>query len=348
MKTETFHPNAVHTLVFDLDSLTGALGNEQWQNFNETLRILNERDFRLVLLAEDIAPEDWQHLSLASVVAGPPAKVGPRNPRLGHKDHFWVTNQTELHAWLEGQDACFAINSSKLDVAQGFLLQRLEDLLHIFHPSRNAALQIAESLLERKRRAPTQPMLVGVGGPDECGHAFFVGELLEALEEREILVGGFDLQELLGTEFHTPAKSHLWRSDDLRSWTLEHLLRPYSRGEVVTIEQEPPQLRGYETAPFPLFWAPEMIVLVWGTTLFTPELNELLDSRILLDLTAKAATARLFQLDDREDFNPEFVETYLKGEGYIYQQYMEANQVRERADFVVRFDNFHAFSLAER
>jgi hypothetical protein len=39
------------------------------------------------------------------------------------------------------------------------------------------------------------------------------------------------------------------------------------------------------------------------------------------------------------------VETYLKGEGRLYGEYLEANQIQQQADFLVQFDNFHAFKL---
>ena len=344
MKQADFHPARVQTLVFDLDSLTGDFGQEQWGNFRELLRILHERDFQLVLLGEEVSPTDWPQLPRATIVAGPAEKSGPRNPRLGGADHFWITDRPSLHAWLQQQPAYFASRRTDMET-QGFFCPRLEDLLQIFHPSRNTALEIAEQLLKSKQEAPDQPLLVGIGGPDDCGHAYFVGELLEALEEREMLVGDFDLLELLGSE-HQASPSSPWRSLQHRDWFLETLVRPYTDGQVVTVMEEPELLRGYDTSTYPLFWAPEMVVLVWGTTLFLPELQPLLNTRILLEMTPKAAAARLFQLDERGDFNPDFVEAYLKGEGRLYEEYLAQNRVREQADFLVRFDNFHAFSLS--
>jgi hypothetical protein len=61
-----------------------------------------------------------------------------------------------------------------------------------------------------------------------------------------------------------------------------------------------------------------MVVLLWGTTIFVPGIQELLDVKIVLDLTPKAAAARLFELDERSDFNPDFVESYVMGVGRLY------------------------------
>ena len=344
MKTADFHPARVQTLVFDLDSLTGEFSQEQWENFREFLRVLQERDFHLVLLGEEISPNDWQQFSEISIVSGSPESSGRRNPQLGQADHFWVTDRSNLHAWLQDQSAHFASRQPVL-VPNGFYCPRIEDLLQIFHPSRNTTLEIAEQLLKSKQEAPSKPLLVGIGGPDDCGHAYFVGELLEALEEQGVLVGGFDLLELLSPEYKNSAAADYWRNPRERDWILDTLLRPYTAGETVTVIDEPDFLHGCETSSYPLFWAPEMVVLLWGTTIFVPGVQELLDVKIILDLTPKAAAARLFELDERSDFNPDFVETYLKGEGRLYGEYLEASQIQQQADFLVQFDNFHAFKL---
>ena len=163
MKTADFHPARVQTLVFDLDSLTGEFSQEQWENFRELLRVLQERDFHLVLLGEEISPNDWQQFLGISIVSGSPKSSGRRNPQLGQADHFWVTDRANLHAWLQDQSAHFASRQPVL-VPNGFCCPRIEDLLQIFHPSRNTTLEIAEQLLKSKQEAPSKPLLVGIGG----------------------------------------------------------------------------------------------------------------------------------------------------------------------------------------
>ena len=76
------------------------------------------------------------------------------------------------------------------------------------------------------------PLTIGIGGPEGCGHPFFVGELVEVLESRNLLVAGLDLTELLGVEF-SRQEDHLkyWRSEWIYDWTIKHVLNPFSRGE---------------------------------------------------------------------------------------------------------------------
>ena len=112
-------------------SLTGEFSQEQWENFRELLRVLQERDFHLVLLGEEVSPNDWQQFSGISIVSGAPESSGRRNPQLGQADHFWVTDRSNLHAWLQDQSAHFASRQPVL-VPNGFYCPRIEDLLQIF------------------------------------------------------------------------------------------------------------------------------------------------------------------------------------------------------------------------
>ena len=66
--------------------------------------------------------------------------------------------------------------------------QHCSDLLESLHTSRASARDFTHLMLETKRNSPKLPLTGGIGGPDECGHAFVVAKLLEALEELEQLV----------------------------------------------------------------------------------------------------------------------------------------------------------------
>ena len=98
----------------------------------------------------------------------------------------------------------------------------------------------------------------------------------------------------------------------------------------------------------PFFLAPEMILLIWGTTVFLPEFEKLIDVRVLLELSAKTAAARLFALDDRENFDQSFVETYLQKEGKYYADYLSEYDVPSKIDYRINFENFNAFRLKEK
>ena len=88
-----------------------------------------------------------------------------------------------------------------------------------------------------------------------------------------------------------------------------------------------------------------MILLVWGTTVFLPEMEDLIDLRMLLELSEKTAAARMFSLDERENFDQSFVDTYLKKEGKFYADYLDQFNVYDQIDYRIDFDNFNAFRM---
>ncbi|MBT4185208.1 MAG: hypothetical protein HOE10_08160, partial [Deltaproteobacteria bacterium] len=174
------------------------------------------------------------------------------------------------------------------------------------------------------------------------------------LEDQELLVSIIDLSQVLGTEFQKrsvssdKSSSSLWRSEEIRDWVVEEVLQPYSRGQQVYFENPPQFIQEYELCTFPFFLAPEMILLIWGTTIFLPEFEKLIDVRVLLELSAKTAAARLFALDDRENFDQSFVETYLQKEGKYYANYLSDYDVQNKIDYRINFENFNAFRLKEK
>ena len=227
-------------------------------------------------------------------------------------------------------------------------------MLQIFHPSKITAADLSATLLKIKQDSEQVPLMLGIGGPDECGHSFFVGELIDAFEDQEMLVTSLDLSQVLGTEFQKKdqsgamSPSSLWHSNEIRDWVIKDVLRPYSNGQQVYIENPPEIIQEYEISTFPLFLAPEMILLVWGTTLFLPEFENLIDLRILLELSTKTAAARMFALDDRENFDQSFINTYLQKEGKYYADYLVKYDVQNKIDYRINFENFNAFRIQEK
>ena len=161
------------------------------------------------------------------------------------------------------------------------------------------------------------------------------------------------MSQVLGTEFQqhdnsgTLSASSFWRSEKIRNWVIEDVLRPYSLGQQVYFENPPENIKDYEICTFPFFLAPEMILLVWGTTLFLPEFEKLIDLRFLLELSVKTAAARLFGLDDRENFDQSFIETYQQKEGKYYADYLTQYDVQNKIDYRINFENFNAFRRKE-
>ena len=58
-----FHPNHIRLLVFDVDSLTYNFDQENWENFKQFLRVLDDRDYEIALISESIEYSDWESYS---------------------------------------------------------------------------------------------------------------------------------------------------------------------------------------------------------------------------------------------------------------------------------------------
>ena len=91
-----------------------------------------------------------------------------------------------------------------------------------------------------------------------------------------------------------------------------------------------------------------MVLLIWGTTIFLPEFENLFDIKILLELSEKTAAARMFGIDDRQNFDQKFVDAYSKKEGKFYSNYLIENNVIEKIDYRIDFNNFYAFRFLDK
>ncbi|MGK5093396.1 hypothetical protein WDW89_15475 [Deltaproteobacteria bacterium TL4] len=341
----SFHPNQIHRIVFDLNSIGKSFKPEDWASFEESIRILSDRDFKVILISKSELPFDPKKYTEISVLNEKTLEVLPQNMSLLSQDVFWVSDEHEVQSALSEHRQFFAGGTSTAVHYGGKQYQYLRDLIFIFNPSEISAQNIADSILKAKDNAPKEPFIVGVGGPEECGHEFFIEHLTEAIENRGVITVGMDLNEVLGNEFLVQSQgTNYWRSSEIGNWILDVIVLPYLRGERVYIEKPPEFIELYEITLFPFFLAPEMVLLLWGTTLFLPEF-ERFDAHILLELSPKSATARLFGLDDREDFDSQFIEDYEKKEGKLYREYLDKYHVQDRINYRVDFNNFHAFRL---
>ena len=340
-----FQPKTIHRLVFDLNSL-GSFEGEEWTSFQLFLKVLDDRAYTTLLIGENCRIQDWQSFNDVSVLVGDSHKMLEQNRTLSESGVFWITDSPAVQQSLAGLGKAFAGGKEGTHKNGGLQYQTLYDLIEVFHPSRNTVMELCDTILELKRESPRMPLTIGIGGPDGCGHSFFVGEMVDVLQDRDQLIAGLDLTGQLGLEFSLKkASQQYWRSTWIRKWVLENVMGAFSRGEEVVVEKEPEALSGYEVSAFPFYLAPEMVLLVWGSTLFLPEFQELIDIRILLDLSEKAATARAFNIDEREDFDPSFIDSYLNSEGAGYARYLKRFGVEAGTDYRIDFDNFHAFRL---
>jgi uridine kinase len=350
---QEFHPSRIRQLVFELDSLTANFDQDAWDNFRQFLKIIDDRDFATILIADSIQASEWSSYEKLSVIKSTGEEAFNNNSSLSGADVFWFSEQASLQTKLSSANANFAGSTRETTENGGLQYQHLYDTLQIFNPSKITTTDLSTTLFKLKQDSEQVPLMLGIGGPDECGHSFFVGELFDALEDRELLVSSLDLSKVLGTEFQKHDKSDLesssslWRSIEIRDWLIDDVLSPYNQGKQVYIENPPENIKDYDICTFPLFLAPEMILLVWGTTIFLPEFEKLIDLRFLLELSEKTAAARMFALDERENFDKSFIETYHKQEGKYYKEYLEKFEVQKQLDYRINFDNFNAFSIKQ-
>ena len=348
-----FHPSHIRLLVFDLDSLTVKFDQEAWDKFRQFLGVFADRDFETVLIAESIQASEWNSYANLSVIQSTGTEAFQNNSSLSGENVFWFSEHPDLQIKLATSTKNFAGSIGQTTKNGGLQYQHLYDMLQIFHPSKITAEDLSATLFNLKQNSEQVPLMLGIGGPDECGHSFFVGELIDSLEDQGLLVSSLDLSQVLGTEFQqhdnsgTLSASSFWRSEKIRNWVIEDVLRPYSLGQQVYFENPPENIKDYEICTFPFFLAPEMILLVWGTTLFLPEFEKLIDLRFLLELSVKTAAARLFGLDDRENFDQSFIETYQQKEGKYYADYLTQYDVQNKIDYRINFENFNAFRRKE-
>ncbi len=335
----------VDHIVFDLNSLSSMLSEEDLDSFKQILNVLTDRNFKIILIWENEGyPSEWRNKDAISVLTIPRNETAVlfQNTVLFASEYLWVTENSEIQQHLAKKHCLFAYEATPNEDMLGLRYEHLKDLLELLNPSRQTAILLSDTILKLKQQAPQLPLLVGIGGPEECGHTYFVEALIEALENSDYLIEGLDLTEVLSVEFHL---SDYWRSKEIQDWTMNELLLPFSEGKRVYLETPPDFVKPHETNVYPFFLAPEMILVVWGNTLFLPELQEIIDWSVLLELSPKVATARLFGINERENFDPDFIRKYEENDGRLYKEYLQKYEVEEAVTQKIDFNNFNAFRL---
>ena len=59
---QDFHPNQIRLLVFDIDSLTINFDQKNWENFRQFLRVIDDRDFEILLISDSIGIQTGNHI----------------------------------------------------------------------------------------------------------------------------------------------------------------------------------------------------------------------------------------------------------------------------------------------
>ena len=311
----------IQKVVIDLASL-----ERFTEELEPVLEVLLERDYQIVLMTSDLEKwSDWKGRC--------GLMIGSEKERLSYlkQDTIWVTDADVLQKECD-QRQVFCVRFSKSSV-QNFAIdcESFKELVALLDPSYLTTIQIAQDLIAQKEIMPQHAMIVCVEGAEQCGHIYLVEKLVEQLEQSGQFVQGLDL---------TGLSEQLWQNTEQGKWVLQTILVPFANSERILIEKPPLWAIEQEISIFPLFLSPEMILVVWGSFLMTSHVKS---QNILLKLSDKAATARVFGIDDRENFDPDFIEKYRKTEGRHYQQYLKT--IDEVIHWRVNFDNFHAFRM---
>lgn len=321
---------------------------EEWSVFEQLVRILADRDFFVIVSTLDSTHYlAWKsHPNITVLEQKLDVTTLELNPSLLSNTILWVTENRAFQKILREKKQWIAVQRASTSHPEFLSYDHLADLLQFLDPSALTASLLSQQILEAKAANPSRPLVVGIGGPEDCGPDFFVQRLVESLEvEGEWLVQGLDGTSFFQILSAEDEQRHYWRSPEVKDWTLQSILEPFGKGERILIETPPSFLGEEGSEGFPLFLSPEMILVVWGTTLFTKELQPWIQWPILLELTPKAAAARLYGIDDRENFDPALIEKYQEHDGKFYKKYLEKHRVDPYVKSRVHYDNFHAFRL---
>jgi hypothetical protein len=124
----------------------------------------------------------------------------------------------------------------------------------------------------------------------------------------------------------------LWIDDAARNWVLSSILQPLSAGRRIYVESMPEHLPPEFAGHFPLFVTEDSVLLVLGEMLFAPPVVDLLDLRVLLDVSPAETTRRLYEIPRHEAFDAKFEAQYLAHEGRLYNEYLQRFDVLRRID----------------
>ena len=178
---QKFNPNTISRLVFDLNSLHSISSEEGWSNFQAMVKIFDDRSYNTVLISQTVRVQDWQSHENVQVLHGTSLEMLEKNTNLDEPQVFWITDDSDIQSELHRRNRPFGGGTEETLKHQGMQFQNLQDLLEVFHPSRNTSQEIAETVEKLKEDSPRMPLTIGIGGPEGCGHPFFVGELVEVL-----------------------------------------------------------------------------------------------------------------------------------------------------------------------
>ncbi|MEE8177553.1 MAG: hypothetical protein V3T65_06130, partial [Acidobacteriota bacterium] len=134
-----------------------------------------------------------------------------------------------------------------------------------------------------------------------------------------------------------------WRDPAVGDWLMEAVLAPLKAGQRVFVDTLPPEIPEAFQAHLPLFVSEESIVVILAERLFTQEILSLLDYSILLEVSPRESTRRIYEIPEAQEFDEKFEAQYLAKEGRAYKNYLHAHSVS--ANVLVRINAERSGSL---
>lgn len=298
--------------------------------------------------------ESFEHPAITYLRDGgpPTAETLAKYPELRAATTLWVTDDAQLQAWIRQEGLPFAFPAQRLlSFAPSLALTGYSELATLLDPTTTTLHDVATFLGEHRHEKRAGALLVGIGGPPASGFERFAVQLKRDVEaEITPLVELLDLAAFLRTsdEALTAPDGGPWRNAAAGQWVMETVLTPLAAGHRVYLETRPPAVPRDFEAHFPLFLSEESIVLVLGELLFAPPVRDCLDISILLEVSPRETTRRLYEIADGQAFHEKFVQQYLAGQGGRYRDYLERHQVVQHSTLSIDANRALALSIRPR
>ena len=301
---------------------------------------------------QDLSRENFQHprLEFLRGAIPPTDEMEKAHPELKSGRILWVTDDPKLQNWLKAEKLKFAYRTARKSFGEhGTRIGSLADLAGLFDGSARVLGEVGGEILRRRGKNRAAPFLVGIGGPPMCGLPQFVVDLKGTLESLGWpVVDLMDMSSLLRrTDTEEPADGNgaPWRGEATRDWFMRDILEPLHEGSRVFVESLPEGVPREFEAHLPLFVSEESVLLIIGEMLLIPDITRVLDVSILLEVSVRETTRRLYDIPESEAFEEKFVTQYLAHEGGVYRAYLEAHEVAENATVRVGAERVGSLSL---
>lgn len=350
---EKFDLKRIRCVALDISiNRSSSQSQEEVTNF---IWSLLQRNYSLILFStreeQNLDDEDFNHPRLSFVNEEmPPSQATLKNhPNLASAQTLWITDEPQMHAWLEeGGNKYSYKKTSEFVSRNGLRINHLSELGALLDPTKFVVEGVATMLRDLKQFHQGKALLVGIGGPSESGYQEFSIKLRTHLQD-----SGFELVDLMDLSLlmvdqdnlspgEAASSAPLWSSSG-GTWFRESVLEPLVQGKEIYFEHPPKEVTGNFSAHFPLYVSRESVLLIFSEMLFSSPLFEALHLSMVLELSPEESTRKLYEIPPDESFDPKFTAQYMEREGKVYKNYLKENSVLERVTLRINADHPNAF-----